>query len=109
MPHRPRIGVIGVGRIAADYLRVIPEIETVELVAVADLDETARAEAADRVDVPVFGSAHEMLSEADVDAALVLTPPATHEALTLDLLAHGITVCAEFTLDEAHCAGEFLP
>lgn len=106
MPHRPRLGVVGVGRIAADYLAVLPEIETVELVAVADHDESARSEAAGRMDVPVFGSAHEMLSETDVDAALVLTPPATHEALTLDLLARGIHVLCEKPLATTAAAAQ---
>ena len=90
-----RVGVIGTGRIASDYLGILPELASVELVAVCDIDETARNQAARQTGVAAFGSVEEMLAEMQLDAALVLTPPVSHENVTLDLLARGLHVLCE--------------
>ncbi|MEM7204679.1 MAG: Gfo/Idh/MocA family oxidoreductase [Planctomycetota bacterium] len=88
-----RLGVVGLGRIAQDYLRALRDVEALELVAAADVDPVAR-EAAE-LEVPRFESAAQMLESVSLEAALVLTPPATHESVCFELVNRGIHVLCE--------------
>lgn len=101
-----RLGVAGAGRIASDYMTVVPEIDDVDLVAVADVSETALVAAATRTDAATFGSVKEMLAENELDAALVLVPPAAHEGIALELLARGVHVLCEKPLAPTVVAAE---
>jgi predicted dehydrogenase len=90
------VAVVGAGAIARDYLAVLDSLpEHYALVAVADVDERARQAAIAGRDVPAFASLAELFAEVTPDVALVLTPPATHETLTLDLLDRGAHVLCE--------------
>ena len=95
MADRLRLGVVGAGRIAETYIDVASEDDSVELVAVADASADARAAAAARVEAATFGSTREMMAESDLDAALVLVPPAAHEEIAIKLLAGGVHVLCE--------------
>jgi len=88
-----RIGLIGAGAIAQAYKEAIGNAPGVELTAVVDLNlDAAKAIAGD---APVFAD-HETMARADAcDAVVVSTPPASHEAITVDLLRHGIPVLCE--------------
>jgi predicted dehydrogenase len=90
-----RVGLIGCGRIARvhhAYLRGLPQIE---LVGICDADAKARAAFARESGLPAFASPGELVERARVDAAHVLTPPATHAALAIELLRHGVNVLVE--------------
>jgi len=91
-----RLCVIGCGGIAQAYLQAVQRLTNMQLVAVVDA-EHERAKAAAGVDTKAFTSLEEVLEggSVDFDAALVLTPPNTHEALTTRLLQAGIHVLCE--------------
>ena len=93
-PRRLRLGLVGYGRIAQDYLAVARELDAYEVCGVTDPDPDARDRAA-ALDLPTFGSALEMVGEIEVDAALVLTPPADHEQASLELITRGVHVLCE--------------
>ena len=95
MGARLRVGLIGCGRIARvhhAYLRGLPQIE---LVGVCDADAAARTAFASTTNLPGFASPGELLDAARPDAVHVLTPPATHAALAMELLRHGVNVLVE--------------
>ncbi|HLU39224.1 MAG TPA: Gfo/Idh/MocA family oxidoreductase [Planctomycetota bacterium] len=91
-----RFAVVGAGAVARDYVRALADVPEIRLVAAVDVDERARASAADAWQVPVFASVREMVAAAErPHAALVATPPTAHEEAALQLLAAGIHVLCE--------------
>lgn len=107
--HSPmRIGIVGCGKIVAQYLESFRRLEDLRLVAVADLDmERARAVASEWNDggagqgaaddgASVRGlSVEELLAADDVDLVLNLTIPAAHAEVALAAIAAGKAVYGE--------------
>ena len=84
-----KVGMIGCGVIAAQYLATFEHLPDVELVAVADLDPArAEAVAADREGVRALG-VDELLADPEVDTVLNLTIPAAHADVDLKAIASG--------------------
>jgi len=81
-----RFAVVGAGAIARAYEAAFRELESAKIVAVCDLSESAAREFADRAACAPFVSVASLLREADFDAAVVCTPPATHESVACRLL-----------------------
>ena len=86
-----RIGVIGLGMMGRNHVRVARETEGVELVGVAD-------PIGDRFDVagplPVFSTPEELLSHG-IDMAIVAAPTGDHERLGLMLADAGVHTMIE--------------
>jgi predicted dehydrogenase len=97
MPEPKQICVIGCGGIAQAYLQAARNIRSVQVVATVDPEIDRATQAAAPFDARAFTSVEELLSEAadSFSAALVLTPPNTHEDITLRLLAAGKDVLCE--------------
>lgn len=99
------IGIVGCGNIIAQYLGTLPSLETLRLVAVADLD-LARAEAV-AADLPGVRalSVQELMDDDEVQLVLNLTIPAAHAQIALQAIAAGKHVYGEkplaATADEA--------
>ena len=91
-----RIALVGAGRIGTDWLAALDASrEAVALAAVVDTDERARVAAAAERGVPHFALAADAWRETAPEAALVATPPATHESLVTELLERGAHVLCE--------------
>jgi predicted dehydrogenase len=91
-----RIALLGAGRIGGDWLAALDASRAeVELVAIVDADERARAAAAAGRDVPHFALAADAWRETAPAAARVATPPVTHESLVTELLDRGAHVLCE--------------
>jgi predicted dehydrogenase len=91
-----RIAAIGLG--ARGYLADMAHRpgRGVRIVACVDPRAAALAEMASRFGPDVLRSAdHRTLTSADVDAALILSPDDTHEAIAIDLLRVGIATFVE--------------
>lgn len=100
-----RIGVIGCGNIITQYLATFPQLATVKIVAVADLDfASAEAVAADQPGVRAL-SVDDLLADPAADLVLNLTIPAAHADIALRAIAAGKAVYGEkplaATTDEA--------
>ncbi|MFN8643952.1 MAG: Gfo/Idh/MocA family oxidoreductase [Candidatus Binatia bacterium] len=95
MGARLRVGLIGCGRIARVHRAYLQGIESVELIGVCDTDAAARSAFATECGLPAFGSVAELLERGRPDVAHVLTPPATHAPLALELLQGGVNVLVE--------------
>ncbi|WP_285106368.1 Gfo/Idh/MocA family oxidoreductase [Promicromonospora sp. MEB111] len=89
-----RVGIVGVGAIAGQYLSTFERLDAVRLVAVADLDaDRAKAVAAER-DVRALTVA-ELTTDPEVDLVLNLTIPAAHAEIALQAIAGGKHVYGE--------------
>lgn len=100
--------VIGCGGIAQAYLQAQAQVPDLRLCAVVDTDTGRRDQTAAKFEVPAFGDLQDLLQKLSrlPQAALVLTPPNTHEALATALLQAGIHVLCEKPLAPTVAAAE---
>jgi predicted dehydrogenase len=70
-------------------------LSEVELVGLCDVDDAARRAFAAEAHLPEFGTLSELVSRAKPQVVHVLTPPATHAPLALELLNAGVNVLVE--------------
>ncbi len=89
------VGIIGCGAIIAQYLANIPRLETLKLVAVADLDPARAQAVADGYAGVRAVSVEDLLAAEDVDLVLNLTIPAAHADIALKAIAAGKSVYGE--------------
>ncbi len=98
-----RLLLVGCGGISAAYLQALAGAPGLALAAVVEPDP-ARATPAG---APRFASVAAWRAAGPTcDAALVLTPPATHEAIAIELLAAGLHVLCEKPLAPTVAAAE---
>lgn len=93
--RKVRFGLIGAGAIAQAYAQAFRQCEVADLVAVADIRPDAATAMANSFGVPSYNSHIDMAVDADVDAAVVCTPPATHAEICIGLLHNNIHVLCE--------------
>ncbi|WP_051389405.1 Gfo/Idh/MocA family protein [Arthrobacter sp. 35W] len=87
--------MVGCGNISAQYLATIDSIDSLNLVAVTDLDPArAREAAAGRAGVRAM-PLPELLADPEVDVVLNLTVPAAHAEVALAAIAAGKDVYGE--------------
>ena len=99
-----KVALIGCGQIADAHLQEVRKISGAEAVAVCDRHMDLARQAAARFEVPrAFDDADKMLADVKPDVVHVTTPPQTHLALGLKVLAAGSHLYMEkpFTLDAA--------
>lgn len=90
-PSKPhRVGLIGAGYVSQFHIKALRRLPNVEIVGVCDLD-LARAQASG---CRAFGSTKELYA-AGVDFVHILTPPASHAALTIEALQNRCHVLVE--------------
>lgn len=99
-----RLGMIGCGGIAAAYREALAHLPDVRLTAVVDPDPAAQNRIADHD--PSVARCRDVSELPDVELALVLTPPDTHEALSITMLQRGAHVLCEKPLAPSVAAAE---
>jgi len=92
-PHG--IGIVGLGVISAQYLDTLVGLDTVRIVAAADLDPARARAIADRVPGCRALSVDELVADPEVQTVLNLTVPAAHASVALAALAAGKNVYGE--------------
>jgi predicted dehydrogenase len=90
-----RVGIVGVGTISDAYLRTLPRLENLNLVAVADLDPARALACAERRDGVRALPLDELYASGDVDLVLNLTIPQAHAEVALAAIAGGKHVYGE--------------
>ena len=90
-----RIGLIGLGTMGRNHLRVLRGLSGVRLAAIADPDDAALAAATDGSTAQAFSEPMSMLSEAELDAVVIASPTTSHHPLTLAALDRGLAVLVE--------------
>jgi scyllo-inositol 2-dehydrogenase (NAD+) len=110
MSDRLTLGVIGLGRMGQLYARTLAtQVIDVQLYAVADPNEQARAAVAGAFPVPhVFADAQELIALPGLDAVIIATPTSTHADLVIAAAAAGKAIFCEkplaLTLAATHAA-----
>ncbi|HIE52589.1 MAG TPA: Gfo/Idh/MocA family oxidoreductase [Armatimonadetes bacterium] len=91
-----KVGVIGVGAIGKRHVESYLACPQAEVVAIADVDETALREAVAKYDLKTAVTDHrELLALEEIAAVSVCTPPFAHASLTCDAAAAGKHVLCE--------------
>jgi len=93
--RRFRVALVGCGRIAevqCGYLRQLPQVE---LVGACDLNPASRERFTTRWQLPTFADLDELIAAAAPQVVHVLTPPATHARVAIELLEAGLQVLVE--------------
>src|ERR1700761_3834415 len=91
-----RFGLVGTGGIAKSYVEAFHKSDSAEVIAVADVRKEAAEDLAKGLTRCLsFDSAEEMAESVLLDAAIVCTPPASHEPIVLELTVRGINVLCE--------------
>lgn len=90
-----RVALIGLGAMGANHLRVLSDLDGVELVAVCDQDARRVDVAVHRYSVHGYPSWDEMLERESLEAAVVAIPTRFHCEAGLAALAHGLHVLVE--------------
>ena len=89
------VGVIGVGSMGRNHVRVFAQMPDVNVAAVADVDEETVRQIARTYKAIPHTSYHEMLEVAKLDIVAVAVPTRMHREVTLDAIAHGAHVFVE--------------
>ena len=89
------VGVIGCGAIIAQYLANFRRLDSINLVAVADLDPARAQAVADSYEGVRALTVDHLLAADDVDLVLNLTIPAAHADIALRAIAAGKSVYGE--------------
>jgi len=92
---RLRIGIIGLGRIADSHLAAYREIDTVEVVAGAEINPERLHEITRRWGISGYAQHDEMLIKEDVDIVVILTPPRVHREIIEMVAGRGIDILCE--------------
>lgn len=93
---RIRAAVVGAGTFGQNHIRVLRQLEGVELTAIVDSD-------------PAKASVHSIEAIlGQVDAAVVATPTVTHEPIATRLLEAGVDVLLEKPIADSSAAGDRL-
>jgi predicted dehydrogenase len=96
MTEPVRVVVVGCGDIAvAAHLPALQQSSDVELVAAVDVDVTRREFVSNQFGVATFDSIDSAVTAADIDAAVVATPPDVTSAMARTALSRGLHVLCE--------------
>lgn len=84
---RLRMAVIGAGHLGKIHTRLLQQVDDVELVAVTDPTDAARAAVAKQFGVPTFASHRQIIDS--IDAAVLAAPTDCHAAVAAELIEAG--------------------
>lgn len=90
-----RVGLVGLGSMGRNHLRVIGSVAGAKLVALADPDPDALAAATASIAAQGFDEPLALIAEADLDALVIAAPTTSHLPLTLAAIERGIAVLVE--------------
>ena len=90
-----RVGVIGLGLMGRNHVRVYGEMQGLELVAAADYDAAARAQVQRGRTLRTYADYREMLDREQLDAVSVVVPTREHYRVGLDCIERGIPLLIE--------------
>ncbi len=103
--NKLNVGVIGVGYMGINHLRVYSELNNCNIVGVVDASKKALENAAIKFNVKTYDDLEKFLNENKLDAASVAVPTSKHYEVAKMLIERGVHVLVEkpFT-DSIECA-----
>ena len=99
------VGVVGVGAMGENHVRVYHKMEEANLVAVSDVSERALKKIEKKYGAKGFTEYSELLEDPEIEAVSVCVPTTFHHAVVMEAIKHGKHVLVEkpiaFTVSEA--------
>lgn len=106
MTARLRAAVIGLGAMGRHHVRVLSELPTVDLVAVADVSQEQVDGISASYGVAGYGDTDALLGSESLDVVSIVVPTSLHHETSIKAMQHGINVLCEkpiaSTLELAH-------
>jgi predicted dehydrogenase len=93
--ERLRVGLVGLGTMGRNHLRVISTHEQTVLAAVADLDPAALQAAVEQTGAQGYPDPLTMIREAEIEALVIAAPTTAHVELALAAIERGLPVLVE--------------
>jgi predicted dehydrogenase len=90
-----RVGLVGLGSMGRNHLRVLGLLDAVTVAAVADPDRDVLTAAIETTGAQGFEEPLALIAEADVDAVVIAAPTTTHLPIALAAIERGIAVLIE--------------
>ena len=90
-----RVGLVGLGSMGRNHLRVLSSMPGTRLVAVADTDRAAVEAATSGTGAQGFPEPLALFAEADLDAVVIASPTTTHLTLALAAVERGVAALVE--------------
>jgi UDP-N-acetylglucosamine 3-dehydrogenase len=90
-----RLGLLGLGTMGRNHLRVISNHPDTVLAAVSDVSAEALAAAVEQTGAQGFADPLEMIAAAEIDGVVVASPTTSHAAQTLAAIERGLPVLVE--------------
>jgi predicted dehydrogenase/nucleoside-diphosphate-sugar epimerase len=100
-PTRLRVAIVGAGYVAGYHIAALKRLDFVDVIGICDLDTAAAQALAEKFSIPLFAADLAGLAVQAPNAVYVLTPPASHCALTLQALDMGCDVLVEKPMAES--------
>lgn len=97
--NKLRMAVIGAGHLGKIHVRLLQQIENVELVVVAEPSPMAQRQIIDQFNLEVVSDYRKILD--DIDAAVVATPTRYHYQIAKDLINAGVHTLVEKPLTDS--------
>jgi predicted dehydrogenase len=92
-PKIVKVAVVGVGHFGTEHARVYSQCESVELIAVCDVDPDAGRKAADRFKADFVTDYRELIGH--VDAISLAAPTVLHHQIACEFMQSGVSVLVE--------------
>jgi predicted dehydrogenase len=89
------LGIVGTGAISHAYAEAVKGLDGVQLLAACDTDAAAAARFETVAGCSTYSTLRCMLAAQRLDAVVICTPPATHEAMAIEALECGTHVLCE--------------
>jgi UDP-N-acetylglucosamine 3-dehydrogenase len=102
---KQRVGVIGVGAMGKHHTRLYSELESVELVGVADVNDRAAAEVAAEYNTEAFTDGESLL-KCDLDAVSIAVPTSLHKEVALKAANQGVHMLIEKPIADSQSSAE---
>ena len=91
-----RVGLVGLGVMGRNHLRVLGDLPGVEVAAISDPVDAAIAAALEAAPgAAAFSNAHGLLAQGGLDAAIIAAPTRFHAALVADAIDRNLPILVE--------------
>jgi predicted dehydrogenase len=90
-----KLGVIGIGVMGRSHAKDVNDLESTELVAICDVDQSRADEAAGKYNTTAYYNTQEMFEKAGLDGVIIATPHYDHTPLAIEAFKRGIHVLVE--------------
>src|SRR5438477_7057025 len=101
-----KVAVIGAGAMGRNHLRVLNDLESAALVALADAHEPTAQRSARPFGIPAYTDYKKLLDKEKPEAVVVAVPTIMHRDVALEVISRGIHLLIEKPIAFTEAAGQ---